>query len=173
METPELWLPVVGYEGLYEVSDLGRIRSLVRGRLMALPICDRYVRVRLSKDDISKIHNVHSLVCLAFIGPRPEGHDVCHWDGIKTNNRLSNLRYDTRSANHLDKRRHGTMAKGSGHGIAVLNAEAVIKIRAARAAGRSKTSIAEEFGVSRPTIYAIERGMTWRHVPATPDLPPA
>ena len=56
----------------------------------------------------NKIRYVHSLVAESFIGPRPEGMEVCHNDGDPTNNHLDNLRYGTSSGNELDKVRHGT-----------------------------------------------------------------
>lgn len=119
----ERWLPVVGFDGLYEVSDLGRVRSLARvvphrssGRL-TLPervmagsrrATRKYQMVNLWKDGRQHAKYVHALVLEAFVGPRPPGYDACHYDGCVTNNRLDNLRWDTRSANMIDAMRHGT-----------------------------------------------------------------
>lgn len=124
-DTSERWLPVVGYEGLYEVSSHGRVWSCdrisytrtgvakhLKGRMRALSSSDhRYVTVGLSRDDArrSKTHRVHILVATAFLGPRPSpGHEVCHDDGNGLNNHVSNLRWDTKAANNRDKDRHGT-----------------------------------------------------------------
>lgn len=122
----ERWLPIAGYEGLYEVSDLGRVRSLdrvtpfrnsqrtLRGKVLKPQQSGRasgvrYLGVFLSKDGIVRQQKVHRLVALAFM---PEGNqdgmEVCHNDGDPYNNRLENLRWDTRSGNHNDKHRHGT-----------------------------------------------------------------
>lgn len=113
----EEWRPVVGYEGLYEVSDLGRVRSLDRivnyrdGRRftykgVSLVLSDNgygYAVVTLSKGkDSKKVRLVHSLVLESFEGPRPPKLDICHRDNDKRNNRLENLRYDTRVGNLAD-----------------------------------------------------------------------
>ena len=114
----EEWRAIPGYEGLYEVSDRGRVRSLdrmrpfrggwrpVRGRVLS-PWMSRYWNVRLSREGVVTAHSVHSLVAAAFIGPRPDGMHVCHNDGDRNNNSVGNLRYDTPSANSLDVVKHG------------------------------------------------------------------
>jgi len=109
----ERWLPVVGYEGLYEVSDLGRVRSLPRnttsGRILCLSISGPgYQQVSLFAQGRLKKTYVHHLVAEAFIGPRPEGYEIRHLDGDRLNNTLANLRYGVHSENELDKVRHGT-----------------------------------------------------------------
>ena len=117
----EEWRSVIGYEGLYEVSSLGRVRSLdrmttgssryaVKGKLLKLSIKPGtgYLSVGLTRDGRTKTWNVHRLVGDAFIGPRPEGLVTCHADGDKTNNRAENLRYDTYGANLRDSVKHGT-----------------------------------------------------------------
>lgn len=119
METKELWMPALGFEGSYEVSDHGRIRSLDRmitdsrgreygrkGKILSPPtLPNGYVHCMLSKG-VRKY--VHRLVLEAFVGPCPDGMEACHGDGVRTNNALRNLRWDTRSENHRDKVRHGT-----------------------------------------------------------------
>lgn len=112
----ERWLPVVGFEGRYEVSDLGRVKSLARtepyGRhdgdhvrvkrekiLKASPSGD-YLTVRLK----GKTFFVHILVLTAFIGPKPEGECACHgpdFDG--TNNKLTNLRWGSYKENNDER----------------------------------------------------------------------
>lgn len=117
----EIWLPVSGYEGAYEVSDRGRVRSVTRevnngrgrirvatGRVLSPFLGGAYVKVRLKVDGVGSTKNVHALVAGAFLGPRPAGMQVCHGNGDPHDNRLENLRYDTASANNYDKRRHGT-----------------------------------------------------------------
>lgn len=117
----EQWKPVVGYEGYYEVSDHGRVRSMEREvtrrngvkmsvqqrvlKLIAKP--DGYLVVGLSKDGVIKMRLVHRLVLEAFVGPCPEGMVTCHYDDIPENNHISNLRWDTEGANALDKVRNG------------------------------------------------------------------
>lgn len=122
----EQWKAIPGWEGHYEVSDLGRVRSVDRivsddlhggrkrkqqGRILAQhPGAggrEAYMRVNLHRDGIRRTGWVHRLVAEAFIGPRPEGMETCHNDGNGHNNRLTNLRYDTPSANALDAVMHG------------------------------------------------------------------
>ena len=119
--THEQWLPVPGYEGHYEVSDHGRVRSLdrtvlrcgrtmrVRGEMKALVDNGQgRKRVYLSKDGQMRRLQIHRLVLSVFVGPCPEGMEACHNDGNPANNHVENLRWDTGSANMHDKRRHGT-----------------------------------------------------------------
>ena len=122
MSAVEQWKPVNGYEGIYEVSSHGRVRSLDRtvtysggrvrrykGKVRRTPLNQNgYPRVNLSRQGKDQTRYVHSLVAETFIGSRPEGMEVCHNDGDSTNNHLDNLRYDTSSDNELDKVRHGT-----------------------------------------------------------------
>lgn len=115
----ERWLPIVGYEGLYEVSDHGRVRSLGGTGLHGKPKSTRlrkltpkdsgHLQVDLWRDNSRRMRKVHQLVLEAFIGPRPgHGYDGCHWDGDPANNHVSNLRWDTKLGNAADTRRHGT-----------------------------------------------------------------
>lgn len=117
------WRSVVGYEGLYEVCSTGAVRGVDRyvphgysgtifrpGRLMATGLNSiGYLRVNLCKDGKSTKIFVHKLVSRAFIGPIPDGLEVCHNDGNKLNCNKNNLRYDTHSANLLDRINHGTI----------------------------------------------------------------
>jgi hypothetical protein len=109
------WLPVLGYEGQYEVSDEGEVRSWLpyRGtplpRSMALHLdSNGYPSVRLWDGVRQRHYRVHRLVTEAFIGPRPNGHQTRHLNGNPNDNRLSNLTYGTPSENNLDRTAHGT-----------------------------------------------------------------
>ena len=121
MSTLEQWKPVNWYEGIYEVSNHGRVRSVDRtgnyssgqvrrykGKVRRTPLNqDGYPRVNLSHQGKDKTRTVHSLVVEAFIGACPEGMEVCHNDGDPTNNHIDNLRYGTPSDNTLDRVKHG------------------------------------------------------------------
>lgn len=114
----ETWLPIPGHEGTHEVSSLGRVRSLDRvdptgrfrrGRLLvARAFKSGHLMVVLHTNGVRRDALVHRLVLEAFIGRAPEGTEGCHWNDDPTDNRLENLRWDTRSANQLDSVRNGT-----------------------------------------------------------------
>ncbi|MFF8482316.1 NUMOD4 motif-containing HNH endonuclease [Streptomyces antibioticus] len=111
MSGPEEWRPVVGAEGRYEVSSLGRIRSLCRRspRLLKLyPNTNGYPVVSVyGAGERKRLRSVHQLVAEAFIGPHPPNTDVRHLNGIKADCRAVNLAYGTRSQNMLDAVQHG------------------------------------------------------------------
>lgn len=119
----EKWKPIPGFVGVYEVSNLGRIRSLDRsirykdgrvisckGRILRPGRYGKHghLHVSLWENNKQKIVKVHHAVLLAFRGLRVRNTEACHRDGDPSNNRLVNLRWDTRSSNNLDKRKHGT-----------------------------------------------------------------
>lgn len=117
----EIWKPARGFEGSYEVSNLGRVRGKDRtlvnvngvarkwaGRLISPNIDhDGYQWVHLRSNGMRKRISVHSLVLGTFVGARPENLDVAHSDGNPMNNKLSNLRYCTRAENMMDLVRSG------------------------------------------------------------------
>lgn len=104
----ERWLPVVGWEGLYEVSDLGRVWSVKRSMIRATSkLVGRYPSLRLYRDNVGVTVYVHILILEAFVGPCPEGMQACHRNDIGDDNRLSNLRWDTPSQNAFDRVRNG------------------------------------------------------------------
>ena len=162
----EQWRAIPGWEGTYEVSNLGRVRSVDRvvhfsdGRVRRYPATLRaahtdgfgYLKVTLKGSGRNVRMLVHQAVALAWIGPRPDGLEVCHYDGDKANNRAANLRYDTRAANHADAVRHGTARRPR-----KLSDEAVAAIRAARGTVPG-TELAERYGTSKTHVCNIQRG---------------
>jgi hypothetical protein len=124
--TPECWLPVVGYESSYVVSDRGRVKSISRivpfGRgtrcvpsVVLKPTLNNRGRlvVGLSVNGCVKLFLVHRLVLRAFKGPCPLGMEGCHNDGDAANNALENLRWDTHLENIRDQARHGTNSRSN------------------------------------------------------------
>jgi hypothetical protein len=175
----EIWRPVVGYEGAYEVSNLGRVRSLDRlvpartkagthfwkrwkGRVLCQHIgTHHYFAVVFSALGVTDTRTVHTVVAEAFIGPCPAGEEVRHRDCDNLNNRADNLLYGARSLNREDSRIAGTLAVGERIAQHKLTAAQVIEIRAASGFHHD---IAERFGVSREQISRIKRRENWQHV---------
>ncbi len=110
---------------------------------------------------------VHRLVLEAFIGPCPEGSEACHYDGNKSNNVLTNLRWDTRQGNMADMIRHGsrTWDKGSDHPKAKLTEADIPEIRRLVRSGLSMAKTAQRFKVSSASISQVMAGKSWSHVP--------
>ncbi|MGF0422203.1 NUMOD4 domain-containing protein [Acinetobacter baumannii] len=174
----ENWKAIKNYEGLYEVSDLGRVRSL--DRMVAVPHGgqrlakgqvlkpkqhrDGYLCVFLSKKQKQICPMIHKLVLEAFVGERPSGMQACHGNGDKTDNRLVNLRWDTVKANHRDKKKHGTTARGTKVNTNKLKPEQVVAIREKRNNGVTLQALAEEYGISNNAVSHIVFGKNWQWV---------
>lgn len=104
----EIWKPVVGYKGLYDVSNIGRVRSLrFHSRILKGTNIQGYVQIFLHKNKIGKHFGIHRLILLAFVGPCLKGMETSHLNGIKTDNRLKNLAWITRSENAKLAYKHG------------------------------------------------------------------
>jgi cytochrome c553 len=179
----ERWLPVVGWEGLYEVSDQGRVRSLDRittsrfrsaqrrkGRILKEKINHNrsgYRQVALSNGDASYAY-VHRLVLEAFAGSCPDGMECCHGDGDTSNNRLSNLRWDTRPENIADKMEHGTDLAGERNAAAKLTEDDIRSIRNTYKRTSYHDSNASElmkkYDITRGHLILIVKGRAWKHV---------
>lgn len=161
----ETWKEIPGFEGYYEVSDLGRVRSMDRevkcgyGRIrvsigkILKPGTDVHGRlfVNLSKENKAKPIKIHRLVALAFIGERPTGYQVCHINGNSNDNRLINLKYDTRSENMNDMYRYGGK-----NGRGKLTIEQVLEIRRLFNTGKYyQKDLAKLFGVTQTQVSSI------------------
>lgn len=180
----EQWRPVVGYEGLYSVSNMGRIFSHRRGREIGVKAFRDgqpwYVTVALCGWRIT----IHQLVAAAFIGPCPIGHEVNHINGNKGDARAENLEYVTGRQNM----RHAVdvlgftpffatpagVGKGGGKGVsrcrgidnphAMFTNEQIARIRRDYSGGEPQRRIAKRLGVNQSTISKIVRGVAWSHL---------
>lgn len=179
----ERWLPVVGWEGRYEVSDLGRVRSLphrtatgVRGGGLVRQVINQrgYCAVELKRSHEGRSERatkqVHRLVLEAFVGPCPPGFEPCHGVNGKLDNRLSELRWDTPGANNgADKVRDGKSNRGERSATARLTAGIVAECKRRYAAGESQHALAAEFGVVPSAVSNAIRGVTWTHIASDTD----
>jgi len=169
----EIWKSIPRFPG-YEVSDLGRVRSYrMRGKAygrfrqqpnLMTPVVrkkDGYLKLLLSFGQKRVTALVHALVLEAFIGSRPEGMEACHNNGIRTDNRLSNLRWDTQESNRLDKLKHGTTQIGERNSRAILTSREVVAILSCKTSSRI---LAARYGVSRSTIKSARNGRNWGHL---------
>jgi hypothetical protein len=170
---PERWLPVPapGFEDLYEVSDLGRVRSLPRrtasgvrgGRVLGFHVGNTgYPVVMLYRNNVPVRRHVHSLVLGAFAGPCPPDQEALHGPAGPLVAALSNLSWGTRERNMgPDRVRDGTSNRGERQGRHKLTWAAVAEIRRRAAAGEPKMHLAREFGVSASNIRSVVSGETW------------
>lgn len=164
----EEWRPVVGFEGYYEVSDLGRVCSVRTNhgnprRRMRKPSLthDGYERLELSRPGCKAKKHVSHMVLEAFVGPRPEGHQACHGPVGLRGNRLSNLRWDTVRANYDDIVNAGSR-KGERHGMVSISEEVARQIKiAASDASRLARDIADEFSTTVHIVRNIRNSKSW------------
>ena len=176
----EEWKAIRGFEGLYEVSDQGNVRTyrvqgssfrrLSEPRLLS-PNRNRftgYLYVRLfrygghnTKSGVRRA--IHRLVLETFIGPRPAGCETCHCNGERDDNRLVNLRWDTHETNMREhkpfKKRTTEPIRGERHHRAKLTDAQVVEIRRLRDDGARLVDIAALFGTSTSNVSKIARGM--------------
>ena len=162
----ENWRPIPGWEGYYEVSDLGCVRSVERtirfadGRERFYPALLRathvdgfgYQKVTLKRAGVNQRVLVHQAVAAAWLGLRPEGLEVCHNNGQRTDNRACNLRYGTRAENAADSIKHGTHRRAR-----KITDEEVTEIRRLRGHVQCRI-VAEMFGASPAHVCNIQRG---------------
>lgn len=175
----EIWKDISGYEGLYQVSNLGRIRSLDRfeyinnksggitrrirkGRVLK-PCFDgkkHYLHVNLRSDNKSHAVNIHRLVAIAFL-PNPNNlPEVNHKDEDKTNNYVDNLEW----CNHIYNNTYGSKFQstlGVKNPMAKLTEQDVLEIRQRREQGELLRNLAKEFGVCENRISVIANGKSW------------
>jgi len=100
---------------------------------------------------------------MAFVGPKPKGWEASHLNGNCIDNRLLNLRWESRSANFARKKEHGTNLDGEHHHNARLSNRDIKRIRAFR--GVTQIKIAKHFGISQAHVSAIKNHLKWKHIP--------
>ena len=177
----EEWRPVVGYEGLYEVSNIGRVRSVTRkvlqrnnrikvmkGKLLTIHNRSKkkntYKAVRLSKENVMTNFNVHTLVAEAFLGPRPKDCLVLHGPLGRWVNTVNNLRYGSAIENAEDREKDGKTIKGEQMHTAKLTSADVLEIRKELELSATITALGKKYNVSKCTILDIKVRRTWKHI---------
>lgn len=177
----EIWKPLVGFEGAYEISDHRGFRSLdrvvphsrygtifKRGQMITpCPNAGGYSVVSLRKDGERKTYLVHRLVLETFVGPCPAGHEGMHLDNNPQNYHLANLKWGTYSENSQQRHDEGRarQPKGEAHGRAKLTVSQVLEIRALYdLGGITQVGLGKRFGVSHAVIRSIGLRKTWKHV---------
>jgi hypothetical protein len=164
----EVWRPIIGHLDRYEVSNEGRVRSLMYpakggSRRRAVPLIlklrsprnDGYLTVEL----MGKTHFVHALVAEAFLGPRPFPEAQCrHDDGDPGNNRSTNLLWGTAAENQQDRLRHGTDVRALKHPKGKVSDTQVSEIKRRLKAGEEGSALAREFGVSPQLVSGFATG---------------
>ena len=164
----EEWRPVVGHEGRYEVSNLGRVKSFWnqggRGKSRRLEpkilVQSRghcgYPVVWLK----GKTLLVHRIVAAAFLGPCPPGLQVRHLNGIPSDVRPENLEYGTSKQNSDDRERHGRTPRGECHSRIRITDDQVKELRHLWSNGWSQSRLAKKFDMTPAGAYAIAIGKT-------------
>ncbi len=175
---PVNWLPVVGYEGIYEVSDSGAVRSLDRttmrsngrpqrwkGKLLRIQADEAGYRCVQLWNKTPRSHFVHRLVAAAFIGPCPDGGEVNHKDGDKSRNMHDNLEYMTPLQNVRHSRDVlGFDNRGERSGMAKLTETEVREIRRLCTQGELQRIVADKFKISACHVSSIVKGQRWAHL---------
>jgi hypothetical protein len=177
----EEWRSVPGFEGYYEVSDHGRVKTLRRivdnpimgtmvrrEGLLRTPIIRSRPRVTLCRDGKEYNRKVQLLVAEAFIGPRPEGLGVLHRDDDKLNNRPSNLYYGTDAENAADRTRNGGGAFGERSGNVRITEAIAREILRLDTDGVRQAEIVRRLGIPKGIVANIRRGRSWRHLGGQP-----
>lgn len=165
----EIWKDIIGYEGLYQVSNLGKVKSLGRFRsnqwkvtkrwtpesILSIQLTvDGYESLKLTKNGKSIRHRVHRLVALNFISNPENKLQVNHINGVKTDNRVENLEWNTQFENQLHACKNGLKK-------IKLSESDIIKIRSDN---RIISEIANDFNITFQTVSEIKNRKIWAWV---------
>jgi len=160
---------IPGYEGLYQVSNLGNVKSLGNDRTRKEKILKPietagYFRVSLSNRERITILLIHRIVAITFIPNPYNKRCVNHIDCDRSNNALSNLEWVTYQENENHKKSLGRQATGQRHGMSKLKDEDVLYIKSNYIRGKNCNLLAEMFGVEKSRITKIASGTNWKHL---------
>jgi hypothetical protein len=166
----EVWKDIKGFEGLYMVSNIGNVKRLkskwvLNERLIGrLVDRDGYFRRTLCKNSLSKQITEHRLVATTFIENPENKLTINHINGIKTDNRVENLEWNTQLENKQHAVSSGlTNLKGTNHPRCKLSDKDVLEIREI-GFSQTRTALSKKYGVSRITILRIIKRSNWNHI---------
>lgn len=169
----EVWKDIPEYEGLYQVSNLGRVKSLKRKIFLKPRLTQRgYVTVVLYRNSVPNSFQIHRLIAFVFI-PNPDNKpQVNHKNGVKTDNRVENLEWVTNYENCIHAHKNGFVAKPNprrgedtyNHKLTEKDIDYIRKhyIRKHKIFG--STGLAEQFNVSSSLILSIVKKLKWKHI---------
>ena len=177
----EIWKDIKGYEGYYQVSNLGRVKSLdrvatysdkkvhhLKGRVLKPMVTKHgYEIVDLRKDRKRKTSKVHRLVAIAFLDNPKNKPQVNHIDGVKLNNNLNNLEWVTNAENirHAYKKGLINTAKGERHAQSKITKEQVLEIRDIYSkGGLTQEQVGQLFGIDQTHVSDIVNKRSWTHI---------
>ncbi len=166
----EEWRAVIGYEGHYEVSSSGRVRSKTGRAVRPRPRGKGYRAVSLSRNGEVSDRLVQHLVLEAFIGPAGADEEARHANDDRSDNRLANLSWGTRAQNMADAARHGTAGVWM-KGRSTLTPEQVAEIRHRRSTGEKLDDIAVAIGSNRKQVSAVALGKIFKPADISWPLP--
>jgi hypothetical protein len=174
----EKWKPVTGYEGLYDVSNLGEVRSYqrsdkprLRGDLLTPGLSSGKRTVILYKGGCRVTRLVSHLVLEEFIGPRKPGEEARHGPRGPLDDSEANLCWGTREENQgLDRVRDGTSNRGTRQWMAKLTDAGVLECRRRYAAGEVQRALAIEFGISSGAMSQVITGARWGWLPGAVSI---
>lgn len=182
----EQWRLIPGFGCHYEASSLGKVRvkdriisktnrwgsvskQFYHGKILKASSVDEYghMSVRLGVDKKGYTMAVHRLVLMAFVGMPPCGYEACHLNGIASDNRIENLRWDTHYNNNQDRKKAGHYPVGEKHHMAKLTIDQATAIR-----NRSvtKRQAMKEYGISNSQHHRIMKGESWKHIGTEREL---
>ena len=142
-----------------------RFRAVWRELKLGGDTCGGYRHVSLWIGNRPTTFKVHKLVLQVFVGQCPPNHECAHENGVRVDNRLTNLSWKTKKANQADKLRHGTVLIGEKHPMAKLSENDVRRIKMRLRRGETVASISKSYKtVLSTTIGFIKSGRSWRHI---------
>ena len=170
----EIWKDIKKYEGIYQVSNLGRIKSLERKvrhregfklvKAKFLSLCydkDKYLVIGLWKNGIRINYKVHRLVASEFILNDKNKPSINHKDCNKNNNLVDNLEWVTPKENKIHAKFMGLLPVGESNGASKLNRKDIINIRNDK---RNNILISKDYDVTPKNIWYIKANKTWSHI---------